>query len=541
MINRREKDEEEVGAVVFLGIQHTLQTTMSTTYKYATGKNHHFHKRFSCNHTLDTSQQGTRGDTIGDNAPLLTFNHCCHLELHEAILVLKDSSFPNERSHFNLKSVGLVCTLSLVKVNTSVTRLGGVSGQLQSESRLTKRVDQRVRASASGLACPGVGSVTSEWVGVACRKKPTPVSLKELVVHTAHDPPGRAPPALQFDIINIYKIESYGKAVYRACRQGLKPCLINSPLEEGEINNPAYWSLVESIKSRYILITQSKVQHLKHSTTTTDLEVLLYPVLVGALGDNSDAPLHSMSQQNLSWCPRQPLCDLFDHRIVHEYQKEVYLYCSAEMRFTRTEALRYLRSGLLVQHLIHAKMVGLMFACPPMRVIIVRETKHWTYLPDGYVVCVVVKQHKAVLVHRCEFLILLLEPIGHKKDIITSKEDIITSKEDIITSKEDIITSKEDIITIKEDISIKPDGQTSHCLKFHELPLDASTCNRSCFVQYSAVIGRARILIMIEKLEKGVSMSNICAEYGIAKQTVADIKKAKSDILNFVLKFNVEK
>jgi hypothetical protein len=36
-------------------------------------------------------------------------------------------------------------------------------------------------------------------------------------------------------------------------------------------------------------------------------------------------------------------------------------------------------------------------------------------------------------------------------------------------------------------------------------------------------------------------VSSICAEYGIAKQSVSDIKKAKSGIRNFVLKFNVEK
>lgn len=48
-------------------------------------------------------------------------------------------------------------------------------------------------------------------------------------------------------------------------------------------------------------------------------------------------------------------------------------------------------------------------------------------------------------------------------------------------------------------------------------------------------------LSVIEKLEKGISVSSVCAEYGIAKQTVSDIKKAKSDIRNFVLKFNVEK
>jgi hypothetical protein len=46
---------------------------------------------------------------------------------------------------------------------------------------------------------------------------------------------------------------------------------------------------------------------------------------------------------------------------------------------------------------------------------------------------------------------------------------------------------------------------------------------------------------VIEKLEKGVSVSSICAEYGITKQSVSDIKKARSDIRYFVLKFNVGK
>lgn len=48
-------------------------------------------------------------------------------------------------------------------------------------------------------------------------------------------------------------------------------------------------------------------------------------------------------------------------------------------------------------------------------------------------------------------------------------------------------------------------------------------------------------LSIIEKLEKGASVSSICREYEIAKQTVSDIKKSKNDIRNFVLKFNVEK
>ncbi|XP_025207667.1 tigger transposable element-derived protein 7-like [Melanaphis sacchari] len=48
-------------------------------------------------------------------------------------------------------------------------------------------------------------------------------------------------------------------------------------------------------------------------------------------------------------------------------------------------------------------------------------------------------------------------------------------------------------------------------------------------------------LCVIEKLEKGTPVLSICAQYGIAKQTVSDIRKKKDDIRKFVLKFNVEK
>ncbi|XP_060846462.1 tigger transposable element-derived protein 7-like [Rhopalosiphum padi] len=48
-------------------------------------------------------------------------------------------------------------------------------------------------------------------------------------------------------------------------------------------------------------------------------------------------------------------------------------------------------------------------------------------------------------------------------------------------------------------------------------------------------------LCVIEKLVKGASVSSICAQYGIAKQTVSDIRKKKDDIRKFVLKLNVEK
>lgn len=48
-------------------------------------------------------------------------------------------------------------------------------------------------------------------------------------------------------------------------------------------------------------------------------------------------------------------------------------------------------------------------------------------------------------------------------------------------------------------------------------------------------------LCVLEKLEKGASVASICAQYGIAKQTVSDLRKKKDEIRKFVLKFNVEK
>lgn len=48
-------------------------------------------------------------------------------------------------------------------------------------------------------------------------------------------------------------------------------------------------------------------------------------------------------------------------------------------------------------------------------------------------------------------------------------------------------------------------------------------------------------LKIIEKLEDGATVSSICTEYKIAKQTVSDIRKKKDNLRKFVLKFNVEK
>lgn len=48
-------------------------------------------------------------------------------------------------------------------------------------------------------------------------------------------------------------------------------------------------------------------------------------------------------------------------------------------------------------------------------------------------------------------------------------------------------------------------------------------------------------LKIIENLENGATVASVCAEYGIAKQTVSDIRKKKSELLSFALKCNVDK
>ena len=45
-------------------------------------------------------------------------------------------------------------------------------------------------------------------------------------------------------------------------------------------------------------------------------------------------------------------------------------------------------------------------------------------------------------------------------------------------------------------------------------------------------------LSIIEKLEKGVSVSSICREYEIAKQTVSDIPILKNQKMTFVTLFS---
>ena len=43
----------------------------------------------------------------------------------------------------------------------------------------------------------------------------------------------------------------------------------------------------------------------------------------------------------------------------------------------------------------------------------------------------------------------------------------------------------------------------------------------------------------IRKLEAGASVKSVCEEYGVKKQTVSDIRKAKDKLLTFSLKYNV--
>nr|CAD7571899.1 unnamed protein product [Timema californicum] len=54
---------------------------------------------------------------------------CCHLRLHIAIPVLKDTSSHTERSHFNLEAVSLVCTLSVTPWCLEVTGNISINGE----------------------------------------------------------------------------------------------------------------------------------------------------------------------------------------------------------------------------------------------------------------------------------------------------------------------------------------------------------------------------------------------------------------------------
>ena len=49
----------------------------------------------------------------------------------------------------------------------------------------------------------------------------------------------------------------------------------------------------------------------------------------------------------------------------------------------------------------------------------------------------------------------------------------------------------------------------------------------------------AQKLELIKKLESGVSVSMVCEEYGVKKQTVSDIRKAKDKLLKFAREFDV--
>lgn len=48
-------------------------------------------------------------------------------------------------------------------------------------------------------------------------------------------------------------------------------------------------------------------------------------------------------------------------------------------------------------------------------------------------------------------------------------------------------------------------------------------------------------LQLIRKLEEGASVSSVCEEFGVKKQTVSDIRKSKDKLTSFASKFSVEK
>ena len=44
---------------------------------------------------------------------------------------------------------------------------------------------------------------------------------------------------------------------------------------------------------------------------------------------------------------------------------------------------------------------------------------------------------------------------------------------------------------------------------------------------------------LVEKLEKGRTVASVCEEYGVAKQTVSDIKKKEDSLRCIALKYSV--
>ena len=46
-------------------------------------------------------------------------------------------------------------------------------------------------------------------------------------------------------------------------------------------------------------------------------------------------------------------------------------------------------------------------------------------------------------------------------------------------------------------------------------------------------------LELLDKLDKGYSVAKVCAEYGVKKQTVSDMRKAKDKLRAFARDFNV--
>ena len=50
----------------------------------------------------------------------------------------------------------------------------------------------------------------------------------------------------------------------------------------------------------------------------------------------------------------------------------------------------------------------------------------------------------------------------------------------------------------------------------------------------------AQKLELIKMLEHGASVKRVCEEYGVKKQTVSDIRKAKSKLTEYALKYSVD-
>jgi hypothetical protein len=78
----------------------------------------------------------------------------------------------------------------------------------------------------------------------------------------------------------------------------------------------------------------------------------------------------------------------------------------------------------------------------------------------------------------------------------------------------------------------QPDGQTSHCLKFHKLPLDVSTCNRFCFTGFTKFFWTFSIVLYAKKTRRFGNWICFRLQVKVGEKTPTQLGPLERDNLN---------